>query len=91
MFMTSATVVMAFATVCLAFFAYQSNKLAKEIKRSNDLKEKEDKEFRQQTNDLYSAIVIATLVSGGVDTGKYTIAKTVFTELYKGKTPIFQE
>jgi hypothetical protein len=89
--MTSATIVMTLATVALATFAWQSNKLSKEIKRANDLKEAEDKGFKQQVSDLYQAIVISTLISGPSSYGAFGSAKDLFKSQYGGKTPVFKE
>ncbi len=91
MITTVSTIVMAIATACLALFAYQSNRLAKEIKRTNDLRVAEDKEFRQQVSDLYQAIVISTLISGPSSYGAFGQAKDVFKSQYRGKTPIFKD
>ncbi len=91
MIMTISTSIMAMATVSLAFFAYQSNRLAKEIKRTNDLREAEDREFRQQVSDLYQAIVVSTLISGPSSYGTFGQAKDVFKSQYRGKTSIFKD
>lgn len=89
MIMTISTVVMAMATVCLAFLAYESNRLAKEIKRTNDLREAEDKEFRRQVSDLYQAIVVATIINGAKFGDQVPAIIDVFKRYYKGKPPYF--
>jgi len=89
--MTVVTIIMAAATVALAIFAWQSNKLSKEIKRTNDLRETEDKEFKQQVTDLYQAIVVAEIISTPNMIGQYDAIIKAFKSHYKGKTPIFKE
>lgn len=89
--MVISTIVMAIATVFLAIFAYQSNKLAQEIKRTNDLKDAGDAEFKQQLSDLYQAIVISTLLSGPSSYGSLKQAIGAFKTQYGGKTQIFKE
>lgn len=91
MITTLATVAMAIATIFLAISAYQSNKLAKEIKRANDLRREEDKEFKQQISDLYQAIVISNVVSTSGMIGNFKVVIDAFKAFYKGKTVIFKE
>jgi hypothetical protein len=71
----------AIATVVIAIYAFMSYRLASKIKAKDD-------EHRQQTTDLYQAIVISNLIGerpmvSGSEKIKYFKAK------YKGKTPIF--
>ena len=89
MIMALATIVMAIATVCLAIFACQSNKLAMELKRTNDLKEIEDKEFKQQISDLYQAMVVAMIVDTAQGANRTQAVINCFKQYYKGKTIIF--
>lgn len=89
--MILATSITAIATVVLAFFACQSNKLAREIKRANDLKDTEDKDFKQRVSDLYQAIVIATLVASGRSGMDFGSVRDSFKAHYKGKTVIFEK
>ena len=88
--MAIATVLMTVATVFLAIFAFQSNKLSKEIKRMSDLREVEDAQYKQQISDLYQAIVISTLLSGPSSYGAFGQARDAFNSLYKGGTSIFK-
>jgi hypothetical protein len=86
-----ATVVMAIATVFLAIFTWQSNKLTREIKRTNDLNEAEDKEFKQRVSDLYQAIVISNIVTAPGMPGQIKGVIDTFKAHYKGKTVIFDK
>ncbi len=77
--------VSAVATSVIAIYAWKSHSLSKQIKRSNDLKIRNDEEFREQVSSLYQAIVVATLSSAH----NYDHAIVMFQQHYKGKVKIF--
>lgn len=77
-----ASSVSALATVVIAIYAHKSHRLCQQLKSGED-------KFRQQTSDLYQAIVISNLLSGPSSTGAFEGAKNVFNSAYKGTTPIF--
>ena len=78
------------ATIIIAIYAWRSHKLAEQIKHANELRETEDKEFRQRISDLYQAIVISTLLSAPSGYGAIGEAIDAFRSYYKGKTLIFK-
>ena len=80
-----ASLVSAMATVVIAFCAIVSFSIAFSLW-------KRDKEFRQQTSDLFQAIVISNILSDPeARLGNFKLDDNIeaFKELYKGKTPIF--
>ena len=77
-----ATLISAIATLVIAFYAYSSIKLSKEIHNKSE-------QHQQELSDLYQAIVVATLLSGPSSVGAFASAKQIFSTTYKGKTPIF--
>ena len=84
-----ANIVSALAAACIAIYAIISHRLSKEIKESNERKEKGDEEFRQQVSDLYEAIVISNSI--GSTSGETSKRIGFFKEHYKGKTPVFEK
>ncbi len=76
------------ATVVIAYYAWQNHQLTQQLKRSAEAERESNREFRQQTSDLYQALVItgAMTAPGGVDYIDRTIG--IFKSHYKGKTPI---
>jgi len=52
---------------------------------------KRDDEYKQQTTDLYKAIVIATIIQKEPDQFGIGVRIDQFKKLYDGKTPIFKE
>jgi hypothetical protein len=78
-------IIITIATVVIAFSAIASYLLAMSIQRR-------DKEYSQQTSDLFQAIVISNILSDpeAQFTSSHLEGKIVaFKELYKGKTTIF--
>lgn len=68
-------IISAVATVVIAWFAYETNRL-------------QDK-TQTQLSDLYKAIVIATLLSGNSDASQLPTSIAKFKEYYNGSTSIF--
>ena len=71
------------ATVAIAVLAFCNYHLASKIQKT-------EKDFRQQTSDLYQAIVISNMLSGPVLAHSEEMNSKIrrFKEIYKGKTPI---
>ncbi|MFC1532658.1 hypothetical protein ACFL7M_04750 [Thermodesulfobacteriota bacterium] len=79
--MVFSIIITAIATAIIAIYAFMSYRLASKIQSRED-------EFRQQTQDLFQAIVISNIVASGSES--YTSgAIKYFKEHYKGKIPIF--
>jgi len=89
------TIVTAIATIVIAYLAWASYTLAKEIRDASDRHEQEVQEaserHQQELSDLYQAIVIATLLSGPSPKGQYRETKAIFEGEYTGKVQIFKE
>ena len=88
-------VISAFATLVIAFYAWKSHQLTQAI-------QKRDEEYKQQTSDLYQAMVISNLlgpqISSNADENAIRIRFLekkgpikIFNELYTGQTSIFPE
>lgn len=80
-----ASLVSAMATVVIAFCAIVSFFIAFSIW-------KRDKEFRQQTSDLFQAIAISNILSDpNANLGSTHLENKIkaFKDSYKGETPIF--
>ena len=78
-------IIIAIATVVIAGCAIVSYRLAKSM-------EKRDKEYRQQTSDLYQAMVITYMMHGLEGASAFSTLENKIREFqmkYKGKTPIF--
>lgn len=78
-----AIIVSAVATGVIAVYTRKSYSL------DSSLKERDD-EFRQTLQDLYQAIVVATILSGPSSYGAFDDAKRTFQNHYAGTTPIFK-
>ena len=79
------TLITALATVAIAIFTYVNYQLASKI-------QKQDKEYRQQTSDLFQAIVISNILSDPeARLGNKNLDNNIeaFKQMYKGQTPIF--
>ncbi len=78
------TAVTAIATAVIAIYAWQTHKLTKEM-------QKRDEEHKQKTQDLYQAIVVATILS--VDRAEGSTEKIInkFNEFYSGEAQIFRK
>ena len=90
--MTFMGVVTMLATVVIAFYAFASHRLAKEMNRSTEQREEKSHEtnvqHQEEIKDLYQAIVCA-MIAGAVTQGDTSKARRRFNEMYKGKTRIF--
>lgn len=73
----------AIATIVIAIYAGCTYKLTRQI----DLLAKQS---RQDQEDLFEAIVIATIISGPTSTGDFEKAIRSFNEKYKGQRKIFK-
>ena len=86
--MDTITVCQVVSTLAMGAIWYngrKSFKLAEQIKKNEELQEKESQEFRQQISDLYQAITIATLLSRlNTDFRERTRVYNEFKELYTG-------
>ena len=79
------TLITALATVAIAIFTYVNYQLASKI-------QKQDKKYRQQTSDLFQAIVISNILSDPeARLGNKNLDNNIeaFKQMYKGQTPIF--
>lgn len=72
----------AIATVVIAACAVINYKMYLNIQEKNE-------EYRERTQDLYQAIVVATLLSGPSSYGSFEDCKEFFKKHYSGKTKIF--
>ena len=88
--MLISAVITAISTLVIAIYSWKSYELSIELKRSNDVSQKRDQEYRQQTSDLFQAMTIAMLISGPTSIGGFGSARDMFNSLYKGKTQIFK-
>ncbi|MFH1310470.1 MAG: hypothetical protein ABIH85_07335 [Candidatus Omnitrophota bacterium] len=76
-------VISAIATIVIAYFTWQTHKMYLKI-------QEKDEEHKEQTRDLYQAIVVATLLSGPSSYGAFNQCKDAFNATYSGKTEIFK-
>lgn len=79
------TLITALATVAIAIFTFVNYQLASKI-------QKRDEEYRQQTRDLFQAIVISNILSDPeARLGNKNLDNDIeaFKQMYKGKTAIF--
>lgn len=79
------TLITALATVAIAIFTFVNYQLASKI-------QKRDEEYRQQTKDLFQAIVISNILSDPeARLGNKNLDNDIeaFKQMYKGKTAIF--
>jgi len=77
--------VSAIATAVIAIYAFLNYQLTSKIQKRGE-------EDRQQTRDLFQAIVISNILSNPeANLGSSNLENKIkaFEELYKGKTPIF--
>ena len=77
-----------FATGVIAYYAWRSHQISKDIIELTKRRDEDEKEFKQQVKDLYQAIVVSNIVGTphGANSSEPIAA---FKKLYKGDTKIF--
>jgi len=80
-------IIMTFATVAIACYAVASYKLSKMVSQLQEKHRKEleqsQRQHQEELNDLYKAIVVATIVGGSAKTGYLNADIDKFKEHYK--------
>lgn len=83
------SIVTAMATTAIALFSWRSFCLSEEIKKVTESHLEKEEKFKNQTKDLYQAIVISNILSGPSSYGALSQAIDVFKSQYKGTFKIF--
>lgn len=88
------SIITAIATGVIAWFAWRSHQISREIIKLTRGRNEEDATFKQEIKDFYQAIVVSNILSApGIakDLDKQNAQINTFKKLYNGKTNIFED